>query len=106
MTEAAGLLGQLHGGLDGILIGLGGKNLGVVSDEGGFHPIGARILNRKLQQFRLCALDKGSGFCQCGRFGSAGERKAGPKTKNYNQVSHPGREGLLRAWTSSSPSPS
>ena len=39
--EARGLLGQLDGGVDGALIGLGGEGLGIVGDVGGFDPVGA-----------------------------------------------------------------
>ena len=84
-AEARGLLGQLHGGRDLVFIGLGRKNLGVVSDEGGLHPIGALILDGKLQQFGLRAIEESSGFSQCGRFGVYRPGKSRTQDKELQQ---------------------
>ncbi len=97
LAEARGLLGQLHGGRDLIFIGLGRQNLGVVSDEGGLHPIGALILDGKLQQFGLCAIEEGSGFSQRRRFGSRRPGKSRTQDKELQQ-------GFASGWVGSPPS--
>ena len=58
LAEARGLLGQLHGGRDLLLVGLGRQNFGVVGDEGGLDPVRARLLHGKLQQLGLRPIDK------------------------------------------------
>ena len=66
-VEARGLLGVVHGGVDGALVELGGEGFGIVGDVGGLDPIGACRVDAEDEQLLLGVVDElarlfGGGF--------------------------------------------
>ena len=76
-VETGGLFGEIHLGVDGTLIELGGDGFGVAGDVSIFDPVGARRIDVENEQFLLRIVNEDTGLFGSGPAGGAGAQQQG-----------------------------
>ena len=77
VREALRLLDEVDLERDRSFVGLGRDDFGVVSDEGGFDPVGTLIVGVEGEEPRFGVFDEFFGVCHGGRRGAAGGEEDG-----------------------------